>query len=171
MFRRCAACNSCSPRSPRDGHRRPALGEGVGGGQSRCCWEHPAQAQGPSLEKGEAPSAWPIKHSQPHTLPAPSLCAPEQASFLPGEDGAKALRLLPVSFPVASGHHLALQNGCPVVLKEKKNSFLQQQAVPGQPWSGGGGALPQVGRRRALQVTALQSPGAALSFCLQLICG
>ena len=134
-------------------------------------WGRGRERAVPLLLGASGPGPGPFPGKGGLTRPSPSLCAPEQASFLPGEDGAKPLRLLPVSFPVASGHRLALRMGALWCSKEKKNSFLPQQAVPGQPWSGGGGALLPGWRTRALQVTALPGPAATLSFRLQLVCG
>ena len=83
MFRRCAACNSCSPRSPRDGHRRPALGEGLGEGSPAAAGSIRPRPRALPW-KGGAPSAWPISIHSPSPSQRPAFVLLNKPAFFRG---------------------------------------------------------------------------------------
>ena len=83
MFRCCAACNSCSPGSPRDGHRRPALGEGPGEGSPSAAGSIRPRPRALPW-KGGAPSSWPISIHSPSPAHRPAFVLLNKPAFFRG---------------------------------------------------------------------------------------
>ena len=83
MFRRRAACDSCSPGSPRDGHRRPELGEGLGAGSPSAAGSIRPRPRA-LLWKGGAPSSWPISIHSPSPAQRPAFVLLNKPAFFRG---------------------------------------------------------------------------------------
>ena len=144
MFRRRAACDSCSPGSPRDGHRRPELGEGLGAGSPSAAGSIRPRPRALPW-KGGAPSSWPISIHSPSPAQRPAFVLLNKPAFFRGRMA-----------PNLSGSCLSASQWLQGIAwrsewvpcgaqKRRKIHFCRSKQCPGSRGVVGEGPSPQVG--------------------------
>lgn len=144
MFRRGAACNRCSPGSPRDGHRGtsrqpwgerwdPSLGASGPGpipgrrGTRRPRIGVPARAGASPPRSPRSPLAFTARPG-----PAPILCAPGTGALSSGRGWRRSAPAPAYALPRGfrgCGPLLGAQSGCSMAPKREEKLFLQKEAA------------------------------------------